>query len=320
MVVALLAFALASTLVPRPAAAADGRVEINQARAQAGGITPGDTPGFPITLSLSGSYVLTGNLTVADAALDAIEVGANGVAIDLNGFELVGPSTCTGFGSGLTCSGGTGRGVDGQYVDRLSVWGGRVRNFGSVGVWTLDRAVLRELTVELNGGTGIATGAHARIHSVTAARNRGFGIGVGSASVIEASIAVSNFSTGIRGDTAAAIIGCTSSGNGGDGIYGSSAAVVRNSAGYGNQGSGVVVGGGGLVSDTTSMQNTLDGIVAFTGATVQRCSVYFNRQLGLDLSSSATYRENTLNQNDLGEVNGGVNMGSNSCNGATTCP
>jgi hypothetical protein len=42
--------ALTLTLGGR-AHAVDGVIEINQARASKGGITPGDTPAFPITIS-----------------------------------------------------------------------------------------------------------------------------------------------------------------------------------------------------------------------------------------------------------------------------
>jgi hypothetical protein len=38
-------------------------VLIDQNRALAGNVTPGDNPGFPVTLSLPGSYRLSGNLT-----------------------------------------------------------------------------------------------------------------------------------------------------------------------------------------------------------------------------------------------------------------
>ena len=48
-----------------PALAVDGVIEINQARAMAGGITAGDNPGFPVNLTESGSYRLTSDLTVA---------------------------------------------------------------------------------------------------------------------------------------------------------------------------------------------------------------------------------------------------------------
>jgi len=55
----------------RPLAAVDGVIEINQARALAGG--PGDEPGFPVTIYASGSYRLTSNLSVGSDT-DAILV------------------------------------------------------------------------------------------------------------------------------------------------------------------------------------------------------------------------------------------------------
>jgi hypothetical protein len=75
------------------ARASDGRVELNHARATAGGITPGDTPGYPVTLSASGSYVLTGNLT-PPASTGGLVVTAPDVSVDLNGFAVRGPFTC----------------------------------------------------------------------------------------------------------------------------------------------------------------------------------------------------------------------------------
>ncbi len=45
-------------LAVSPAGAVDGVVLIDQNRALAGNVTPGDTPGFPVTISLSGSYRL----------------------------------------------------------------------------------------------------------------------------------------------------------------------------------------------------------------------------------------------------------------------
>src|SRR5438128_5729077 len=69
--------------------AVDGVVLIDQNRALAGSVTFGDAPGFPVTLSQPGSYRLSGNLTVPDANTTAIEVTANNVTIDLNGFSIL---------------------------------------------------------------------------------------------------------------------------------------------------------------------------------------------------------------------------------------
>ena len=86
-----------------PALAVDGVVEINQARAEAGGVTATDTPGFPVTIDQSGSYRLTGNLTVSSATTEAIEVRDDRVTIDLNGFSIVGPGSGASDGIDAQC-------------------------------------------------------------------------------------------------------------------------------------------------------------------------------------------------------------------------
>src|SRR5262249_58909727 len=73
-----------------------GQVEINQTTALAGNVTPGDAAGFPVTLSVGGSYKLTGNLSVPDADTTALIITADYVTLDLNGFSLRGKQACTG--------------------------------------------------------------------------------------------------------------------------------------------------------------------------------------------------------------------------------
>ena len=90
--------------VAMPTWAVDGVILIDQNKAMAGNVTLGDTPGFPVTISLPGSYRLSGNLTVPDANTTAIEVTAGGVSIDLNGFGIFGPTNCTGFPVVTSCA------------------------------------------------------------------------------------------------------------------------------------------------------------------------------------------------------------------------
>ena len=82
--------ALSLWLAPR-VEAVDGVVLIDQNRALAGNVTPGDFPGFPVTISRPGSYRLSGNLEVTDPDITAIEITADHVTLDLNGFSIQGP-------------------------------------------------------------------------------------------------------------------------------------------------------------------------------------------------------------------------------------
>ena len=59
-----LGLALAPLLLAGAAPAADGVIEINQARALAGGVTIADAPGFPVTLVGNASYVITSDLVI----------------------------------------------------------------------------------------------------------------------------------------------------------------------------------------------------------------------------------------------------------------
>ena len=77
------------------------------------GCFPGDTSGFPITITNSGSYQLTSNLVSTSTTVNAIEINADDVTLDLNGFSIIGPRTCTGNNATLACtnSGMTASGV-----------------------------------------------------------------------------------------------------------------------------------------------------------------------------------------------------------------
>jgi len=81
---ALLALAMSSAAPPALA----GQVLLTHAKALNGGI-PGDAPGYPITISKSGSYKLDGNLK-PPAGKHGIEVTAHDVTIDFAGFTLRG--------------------------------------------------------------------------------------------------------------------------------------------------------------------------------------------------------------------------------------
>src|SRR3984893_6308015 len=117
--------------VAMPTWAVDGVILIDQNKALAGNVTPGDAPGFPVTISLSGSYRLASDLTVPDANTNAIVIAASHVTIDLNGFAILGPTDCSG---GLNpCAGaGTGKGISTPgFQFNITIRNGTIQGMGA---------------------------------------------------------------------------------------------------------------------------------------------------------------------------------------------
>jgi hypothetical protein len=152
---------LFAALLAAPSFGSDGAVEINQAKALAGGVTASDTPGFPVTIDAQGSYVLTGNLTVLAHGVNAIHVTSSEVSIDLSGFVITGPGDCSGSGTSLSCLPvGSGSGIwtflpGGGASPRVSVRRGEIRGFGVYGVFLGQDARVEDLVTDVNGSRGI---------------------------------------------------------------------------------------------------------------------------------------------------------------------
>jgi hypothetical protein len=84
---------LAAVLLAISGAALSDGLSLDQARAMAGWVTPGDAPGFPVTITAPGHYRLTSDLIVP-AGTGGIVIRADNVVIDLNGFAIRGPARC----------------------------------------------------------------------------------------------------------------------------------------------------------------------------------------------------------------------------------
>lgn len=164
--IALVAFAA-------PALAGDGRVEINQA-CVATGCFAGDAPGFPVTITASGSYLLTSNLSVPDAATTGISIGVADVSLDLGGFALQGPVVCSGEPVTSCTQSGVGSGITAVRDSRIH--GGIVRGFGGTGIGSGTDTRIRDMIVTNNGNTGITLSRGASVHDSHVTFNGGAGI------------------------------------------------------------------------------------------------------------------------------------------------
>jgi hypothetical protein len=148
--------AVAALYIAEPAHAVDGTTLIDQNRALAGNITPGDAAGFPVTISRGGSYRLSGNLTVPDVLTTAISIETGEpVSLDLNGFSIIGPHT----GGPRSCQAvtpGKGVGTGAANSNTVEIKNGTIRGMGCEGILLIGFAnSVQNMRVRGNGGTGI---------------------------------------------------------------------------------------------------------------------------------------------------------------------
>jgi hypothetical protein len=215
--IAFVYLALASVSAA-PALAAtlpSGEVIISQAAVNAGNITPGDTPGFPVTISVPGSYRLTSNLTVTTTA-NGIEVRANEVTIDMGGFTLAGS--------------GVGRNGIASFNRSMKVEHGTVRGFTNDGVRSIAQFLtVSDMVITANGRNGvfadfsggIDAGAvsFARVVDSNVSANNGYGVSCGRHCHVEGSMVSSNVLVGIYfAGRSAMALGNSVTDNGGHGI------------------------------------------------------------------------------------------------------
>ena len=268
----LLLFAMLLVIAPS-ALAVDGVVLINQNTSVSG--LPGcPHAGLPIVICQSGSYRLTGNLTIPNANTDGIDINADNVTLDLNGFAISGPVKCTAGTYPVQCSAtGSGTGVLAVDKNNITVRNGTVRGMGDSGIAfrtfssITAGALIENLHVYSNGG---ATGA---------------GITVAFGVVTHCTVDV-NAGHGISGG--GVVTANTVTFNGGDGIA-ASGTVYKNTVGFNGQ--------DGISGGPNAVNNTVFGNNGF--------GISANRYSGNLISFAG---------NSFGAVNGGISLGNNTCN------
>jgi hypothetical protein len=210
---------VAALSIAAPARAGDGVLEINQTCATTTGCFPGDSAGFPVTITDPGSYRLTSNLTLSAANQTAIRFSTTTdpiVTIDLGGFAITGVVTCTGEPAACTGTDG-GEGIVGGGFSTIR--NGTVRGMGAAGIRTGVGSLIENVLAEQNGTTGIqiSTGGGRRsiVRGCRVLRNGEDGLGV-------------SYQDGNGNPAGQVITGNLVAGNGGYGIRGQGSTVVGN--------------------------------------------------------------------------------------------
>jgi len=325
-------------LPPSSGVAREGVLEINQTCAAGPGCFPGDSAGFPvqITGAAGRNYRLTSDVTVATANSTGIEISGStpGFVIDLGGFSLRGPGTCSGappvcalLGTGV----GIGRAV-GSTAAAITVRNGTIAGFGSVGVnlQGTDECVIENLTVRENGSTGVLVATGARVSGVAAILNLSVGIETGFGSLIESSTARENGGKGIGGGEGGVTVESASLSNRAEGIdpVGSGSVLARNQSRL-NGFDGLQGALGTLFIENTASANgqvaVSAGIIGGSGSRMHGNVVRENLGAGLDFTGDAAYSDNTITDNTVEAVGPATGArGGNHCAGpgvgVATCP
>lgn len=210
-------FVISATIAcTTPSIALDGEILITQEKALAGGVTPGDAPGFPVTITTPGSYRLASNLT-APAGVNGIHVKGVDATLDLNGFTLSSASVpgteeaigILGEGRGLTVRNGNIRRFLAGVFSRSTVTNvDRMRmSDNSKGVYaepTVTQAIrVTNSTIAFNSSTGIECGRTCHIEKNNISRNGGPGVHIrGGAGMVLGNAIISNGGPGILATSA----------------------------------------------------------------------------------------------------------------------
>lgn len=329
--------------LPMGARGVDGVVEINQAKALAGGVTASDAPGFPVTLDASGSYRLTSDLSVGPGR--GVEITADHVTLDLNGFSIF----CTppvGADPDAPCPDAGGFnpiGIDATGRLNVAVENGSVRGIGGFGIRAGNHCRVRNVRLIRNLFAGMELGSGCTIESVDASENGNAGMTMGTASAVISSIAADNGGIGIvvgdgstvsdstaRGNPVGfstswgtTFRGCAASGNG-VGIFVFLAGTVTGSSADSNTSNGIEVGVGSTVTHTSTRLNGGAGIVAASGSTLLGNTARDNTGVGFQMGADVGYAQSVLVGNNGGtgnpQLSGGTPLGTNFCDTNTTCP
>jgi hypothetical protein len=219
----LILLTLLSLCLPVTALATDGVLEINQTCALQTGCFEGDDPGFPVTIINPGSYRLTSSLDLSAEGVNVsgVAVSAPAVTIDLRGFQIAGPTSCSGSGTSISCNpSSTGVGSAGvQFTINATagvVEDGIVRNMTNFGILSQATGLrVQDVTAIQNGRDGITGGQGSLVVNSVAIENGQDGIDVNTGSVVDGVTAIGNGSNGIRGQGTASVVTRTSVRNNG---------------------------------------------------------------------------------------------------------
>ncbi len=248
---------------------------------------------LPVTISQPGSYYVTTNLTGSPSG---ITIAADGVTLDLMGFELVGG----GGGAGVSVSG---------VRTNIAIRNGRLRNWSwGVLAQSAFSGIFEHLQANANGFSGILVGSNSIIRSCIARSNvAGIGIFAGQGSTVKDCVAQGSSigsGKGIWVGEGSTVSGCAVQSNG-TGIQAEPGSTIKDCTALGSTFYGIQLAHGCTVANSTVAGSGSDGILAASGCTIQDCTVVSNGNYGVNSTGAGTIRGCTARSNTAGGINAG---------------
>jgi hypothetical protein len=287
------------------------RIDLQNAPALA--VTTSD-PNYHFIINQPGSYYLSANLGVTKA--NGIQINAEGVTLDLNGFAI------------SRASGAGGNGIEiGDAKHRASIRNGSINGF-QYGIRNITSTVsgrgglFRDLAVSGCTSTAIEAGEGAVLDSCRIHDNSGSaGINAASGSTLINCTATGNTTNyGIVANNACTLINCSATFNTSTfGIFVGSGSSLINCASFNNSSSSTTSGGfqTGINCTVTHCSARNNGSTAgsFTGttgigfdlgggSTIQGCLAGVNKGDGIRVLANSTARENTCDTNGVSTGDG----------------
>jgi hypothetical protein len=210
---------------------------------------PGVPGSFPIVISQPGSYYLAEDI-YGEAGANGIEIWADDVTLDLNGFTVKGVA---GSGHGIAVPAGA------VVVTNLSIHDGFIRDWDGDGICAASPCAAtgggayRDLEARDNAGAGLRVGLRSSLVRVIADTNGGAGIYADLTSTLSDCVANGNADVGIRVNTSI-LNDCVSKGNTTDGIQADWSA-VSGCLVMGNGENGIEVGTNSVVVGNDAHDN-----------------------------------------------------------------
>ena len=273
---------------------------------------------YQFIINRPGSYYLSANLVVTKA--NGIQVNAEGVTLDLNGFQIsqASPSgngiEILDAGSRTTVRNGSIKGfvvgISGGTAKACSFRDLAVAACASYAIYAGPSAVLDSCRVHDNAGlSAIFANPGSSLVNCTASNNGNGpdspGIRTLRGCTISHSTAYANAGPGIVAGEGSVIKDCVAYSNGGIGIAGQNGCTITGSSAQYNSATGITIGDHSTASNCNVSNNNVGGIFVFNSAIITGCAIANNKGDGIRCNSANTIEHNVIDLNgDAGAGDG----------------